>query len=164
MPPKIDPNELKILLMKTRGGEPGAASSLAPKLGPLGLNAKKIGEDIQKETAKWKNIKVMVEMRVQNRAATITVLPSASALLIKELGEKDRDRKKVKNIKHDGNLTMKQIINVAKIMEPRSYSKDFKGTVKQMLGTCVSLGCTVDNENPKKLIEKIKSGALEVKP
>jgi hypothetical protein len=23
--------------MKTRGGEPGAASSLAPKLGPLGL-------------------------------------------------------------------------------------------------------------------------------
>jgi len=115
--------------MKSRGGEPGAASSLAPKLGPLGLNAKKVGEDIQKETAKWKNIKVMIEMRVQNRAATIAVLPSASALLIKELGEKDRDRKKVKNIKHDGNLTLDQVIRVAKTMEPRSYSKDFKGTV-----------------------------------
>jgi len=51
MPPKVDPNELKIckhnywtieltlcvVILKTRGGEPGAASSLAPKLGPLGL-------------------------------------------------------------------------------------------------------------------------------
>ena len=28
----------------------------------------------------------MVEMRVQNRAATLTILPSAAPLLIKELG------------------------------------------------------------------------------
>ena len=49
-------------------------------------NAKKVGEDLAKETAKWKGIKVMVEMRVQNRAATLTVLPSAAPLLIKELG------------------------------------------------------------------------------
>jgi len=94
MPPKIDPTELKILKIKTVGGEAGAASSLAPKLGPLGLNAKKVGEDLAKETAKWKGIKVMVEMKVQNRAATLSVIPSAAPLLIKELGEKERDRKK----------------------------------------------------------------------
>jgi len=78
MPPKIDPSELKILKIKTVGGEAGAASSLAPKLGPLGLNAKKVGEDLAKETAKWKGIKVMVEMKVQNRAATLAVVPSAA--------------------------------------------------------------------------------------
>ena len=162
MPPKVDPNELKILTLKSRGGEPGAASSLAPKLGPLGLNAKKVGEDIQKETAKWKNIKVMLEMRVQNRQATISILPSSTALLIKELGEKERDRKKVKNIKHDGNLTLEQVVKVAKIMETRSMSKEFKGTVKQMLGTCVSIGCTVNKESPKTIIEKIDQGIIEV--
>ena len=162
MPPKVDPNELKILTLKSRGGEPGAASSLAPKLGPLGLNAKKVGEDIQKETSKWKNIKVMLEMRVQNRQATISILPSSTALLIKELGEKERDRKKVKNIKHDGNLTLEQVVKVAKIMETRSMSKEFKGTVKQMLGTCVSIGCTVNKESPKTIIEKIDQGIIEV--
>jgi len=41
---------------------------------------------LAKETAKWKGIKVMVEMRVQNRVATLTVIPSAAPLLIKELG------------------------------------------------------------------------------
>jgi len=82
--------------------------------------------------------------------------------LIKELGEKERDRKKTKNIKHDGNLTLDQVVKVAKVMEPRSLSREFKGTVKQILGTCVSLGCTVNNENPKKIIEKLNSGVLSV--
>jgi large subunit ribosomal protein L12e len=162
MPPKFDPSELKIMILKTRGGEAGAASSLAPKMGPLGLNAKKVGDDIAKETDKWKGIKVMIEMRVQNRNAVISILPSAAALLMKELNEKPRDRKKVKNIKHDGNLTLDQVIKCAKVMEPRSLSKTLKGTVKQLLGTCHSLGCTVNNEHPKSIMEKIDQGLIDV--
>ena len=42
MPPKVDPNEIKYLRIKVFGGEGGPAATLAPKLGPLGLNAKKI--------------------------------------------------------------------------------------------------------------------------
>ncbi|KAK9092906.1 hypothetical protein Syun_027817 [Stephania yunnanensis] len=38
--------------VRVTGGEVGAASSPAPKIGPLGLSPKKIGEDIAKETAK----------------------------------------------------------------------------------------------------------------
>jgi large subunit ribosomal protein L12e len=37
MPPKADPNEIKYLTIKVFGGEGGPASTLAPKLGPLGL-------------------------------------------------------------------------------------------------------------------------------
>jgi len=36
---------------------------LAPKLGPLGLNAKKVGEDIVKEGSKWKGIRVMIQLK-----------------------------------------------------------------------------------------------------
>jgi len=135
---------------------------LAPKMGPLGLNAKKVGDDIAKETDKWKGIKVMIEMRVQNRNAVISILPSASALLIKELNEKPRDRKKVKNIKHDGNLTFDQIVKCAKTMESKSLSKTLKGTVKQILGTANSLGCTVNGEKPTAIIEKINQGLIDV--
>ena len=38
-------------------------------------------------------------------------------------------------VKHDGNLTIEQVIKVAKQMEHRSLARDFKGTVKQILGT-----------------------------
>ena len=37
MPPKVDPTEVKFLCIKVFGGEGGPASTLAPKLGPLGL-------------------------------------------------------------------------------------------------------------------------------
>ena len=61
MPPKVDPTEVKYIRIKVFGEEPGPAATLAPKLCPLGLNAKKVGEDIFKEGSKnWKGIRVMI--------------------------------------------------------------------------------------------------------
>jgi large subunit ribosomal protein L12e len=79
------------------GGEVGATSALAPKVGPLGLSPKKIGEDIAKATQDWKGLKVTCKLTIQNRVAKIDVVPSAASLIIKELKEPPRDRKKVKN-------------------------------------------------------------------
>lgn len=33
-------------------------------------------------------------------------------------------------------------------------ARDFKGTVKEILGTAVSVGCTVDNSDPKDILKK----------
>lgn len=85
------------VFVRVTGGEVGAASSLAPKIGPLGLSPKKIGEDIAKETAKdWRGLRVTVKLAVQNRQAKVSVVPSAAALVIKALKEPVRDRKKVR--------------------------------------------------------------------
>lgn len=97
MPPKFDPNAITEVLVRATGGEVGAASSLAPKIGPLGLSPKKIGEDIAKATAKdWKGLRVTCKLIVQNRQAKVEVVPSAAALVIKALKEPPRDRKKVR--------------------------------------------------------------------
>ena len=53
----------------------------------------------------------------------VSVVPSAAALIIKALKEPPRDRKKVKNIKHNGNVTMDDIYNAARIMRPRSMAR-----------------------------------------
>lgn len=72
MPPKLDPSQIVDVFVRVTGGEVGAASSLAPKIGPLGLSPKKIGEDIAKETAKdWKGLRVTVKLTVQNRQAKV---------------------------------------------------------------------------------------------
>ena len=72
MPPKFDPNEVKYIYLRAVGGEVGATSSLAPKVGPLGLSPKKIGDDIAKNTAEWKGLKVTVQLKVQNRQVEMT--------------------------------------------------------------------------------------------
>jgi len=162
MPPKFDPNEIKIVYLRCVGGEVGATSSLAPKVGPLGLSPKKVGDDIAKATADWKGLKITVKLTIQNRQAKIDVVPSAASLIIKELKEPPRDRKKQKNIKHAGNLSLDQIVNVARQMRARSMARKLEGTVKEILGTCQSVGCTVDGQHPHDVIDKIRSGDVKV--
>ena len=60
-------------------------------------SAKKIGDDIAKETLQFKGLRVTVKLTVQNRVAQIEVVPTTATLLIKHLAEPERDRKKVKN-------------------------------------------------------------------
>ena len=75
----------------------GASSSLAPKIGPLGLSPKKVGEDIAKATTEWKGLRITCKLTIQNRQAQIAVVPTASSLVIRALKEPPRDRKKEKN-------------------------------------------------------------------
>merc|ERR1711936_1555039 len=112
-------------------------------------------------TGDWKGLKVTVQLRVQNRQAQVSVVPSAAALIIKALKEPPRDRKKVKNIKHSGNITMDDIIEAARVMRPRSMSKEFSGCMKEILGTAQSVGCTVDGMDPHDVIDGINDGSVE---
>lgn len=41
MPPKVDPTEIKYVILRCTGGEIAGGSALAPKIGPLGLSPKK---------------------------------------------------------------------------------------------------------------------------
>jgi large subunit ribosomal protein L12e len=162
MAPKIDPNEIKIIYLRATGGEVGAAATLAPKIGPLGLAPKKVGEDIAKATTEWKGLRVTVKLTIQNRQAAIEVVPTASSLVIRALKEPPRDRKKDKNIKHSGNLTLDEVIEIARTLRFKSFARQLKGTVKEVLGTCNSVGCTVDGISPSDITEKIDSGEAEI--
>jgi large subunit ribosomal protein L12e len=136
----------------------------------------------------WKGIKVTVRLSVVNRVvsgqrkkrersftlrpgsfllpffsqATPTIVPTASALIMKELKEAPRDRKKVKNIKHSGNITFDSVINIARILRFKSMAKKLKGTVKEVLGTAFSIGCTVNGKSPVDLQKEIDDGSLTV--
>ncbi|XP_027967851.1 60S ribosomal protein L12-like [Eumetopias jubatus] len=128
---KFDPNEIKVVYLRCTGGEVGATSALAPKIGPLGLQAQ------------------------------IEVVPSASALIIRALKEPPRDRKKQKNVKHSGNITFDEIVNIAQQMCHRSLARELSGTIKEILRTAQSVGCNVDGHHPHDIIDDINSGVLE---
>ena len=161
MPPKLDPTEIRTVSLKTVGGELAPSAALAPKIGPLGLSPKKIGEDIRDATGDWKGIKVMVLLTIQNRQAAVSLIPSASALVLKELNEPVRDRKKEKNVTHTGNLTFTQIRKIAEAMKERSCAKEFKGTIKEILGTAMSIGCKVEGKDPREVLEMVDNDELD---
>ena len=148
--------------MKVVGGEVTSAAALAPKCGPIGLPPKKVGEDIMKATKGFKGMKISVEVKVQNKQVEVRVMDTASVLILKALKTPPRDRKKVKMVTHTGKLTMDQVIEIAKIMRPKSYAAEFVGTVKEILGTCLSVGCNVEGQSPKDIQKKIDAGQIEV--
>lgn len=164
MPPKaaFDPNAVHFIYMKVVGEEAPAAAALAPKCSPIGMPPKKVGEDIQKATKGWKGIKIEVEVKVANKQCEVRVLNTAGPLVIKALKEAPRDRKKTKNVLHNGKITFDQVIEIAKLMRPKSYAAEFVGTVMEVLGTCVSIGCTIDGVSPKEIQKKINLGEIEV--
>jgi large subunit ribosomal protein L12e len=104
---------------------------------------------------------VTVRLTIQNRQAAVSVVPTASALIIRALKEPPRDRKKEKNIKHTKSVPLDEIIEIARTMRDKSLAKELKGTVKMMLGTAFSVGCQVDGKHPKEITEAIEAGEID---
>ena len=102
-----------------------------------------------------------MKLTIQNRQAAVSVVPSASSLVIKALKEPPRDRKKEKNIKHSKSIPLDEIINIARTMRFKSLAKDLAGTVKEVLGTAYSVGCQVDGKSPKDVSDGITSGDIQ---
>lgn len=108
-----------------------------------------------------KGLRVTVRLTIQNRQAAVSIVPSASSLVIKALKEPPRDRKKEKNIKHSKSISLDEIIDIARIMRYKSFAKELKGTVKEILGTAFSVGCQVEGRSPKEISDDIDEGEIE---
>jgi large subunit ribosomal protein L12e len=65
-------------------------------------------------------------------------------------------------VKHHGNLSLEQIIEIARTTRVRSLAKELSGTVREILGTCSSMGCSVEGMNPRDMSAKIASGEIEI--
>ena len=65
-------------------------------------------------------------------------------------------------MKHNGDITFDEVINIARIMRPRSMARQLSGTVKEILGTAQSVGCTIDGQHPHDVIDSVNSGEMEV--
>lgn len=143
------------------GGHANPGPPLGPALGPLGVNIKEIVDRINAETAAFDGMQVPVKVIVDDRKRfTIQVgTPPTSALVKKELGvEKGSGTPNTKTI---GNLTIQQVIKIAKMKRGDSLAKSFKNVVKEVIGSCVTLGITVEGLKPRDAQKAIDEGKFD---
>ncbi len=146
------------------GGKATPGAPLGPALGPLGVNIVEIIKAINEKTKAFEGMKVPVTLVVdpKSKAYTITVgTPPTSALIVKELGiEKgsgDAGKMRV------GNLTLAQSIKIAKMKDNVMQGTTLRARVLEVVGTCVSMGVTVEGKPAKEMAKDVKAGKYDAK-
>ena len=141
------------------GGEATAGPPLGPALGPLGVNVLQIVNRINELTDAYAGMKVPVRVIVDIDTKDFEVeigTPTTSALIVKELGiEKGSGNPKTEKA---GNLTVEQLAKIAKMKLPGSYALSDNSAAKEVLGSCVSMGITVDGRDPREIQKEISDG------
>lgn len=120
MLPKFDPNEIKVMYLRCTIGEVGATSALTPKIGSLGLSPKKVGDDVVKATGDWQGLRITVRLTIQNKQAHTEGTLCLCSDHQSTQGATKR-QKEAENIKHNGNITLNEIVNIAQQMKHWSF-------------------------------------------
>jgi len=148
------------LLVEGGAMKPGPA--LSQKLGPAGIPINKVIEKVNQETISFKGMQVPVEIEVDTKTKSFEVKvfsPPVSGLLKKETGiTKGSGLQKKSKV---GNLSIEQIISVAKAKRSNLLCKDLKSVVKTVVGSCVSLGIIVESMNPVEVEKLIDEGKYD---
>ncbi len=144
------------------GGKASAAPPLGPALGPLKVNIGQVVADINKKTADFKGMKVPVKVIVDTETKDYTIeigTPPASQLIKSELGIAKGSGTPDKTYVAD--MTVDQIKKVARMKFDSLLANDLSAAVREMAGTCFSLGVKIDGKVPREFIAAVKAGEYD---
>jgi large subunit ribosomal protein L11 len=154
--------ENKTVELIVAGGQATAGPPLGPALGPLGVNIMAVVNRINELTKEYAGMKVPVKVSVnpEDKTFDVTVgVPTTSALLVSELkiekGSGTPNSAKVGDVKVDA------VVRIAKIKRPELLAKSLKGGVKEVMGTCVSMGITVEGKDPREVQKEVDEGKFD---
>ena len=154
--------EKKTVEALVNGGQATAGPPLGPALGPLGVNVLAIVNKINEITKDYSGMKVPVKIVVDtdNKEFEVSVgTPTTSALLVSELGVTKGSG--TPNTDKIGNLSLEQVVRIAKVKGEDVLARNLKASVKEVLGTSVSMGVTVEDKDPREVQKEIDEGKYD---
>jgi len=156
------------------GGKASTSPQLAQTLGPLKMDMKQVLGDINTKTSVYQGLKVPVELNIneKDKSYTIFIKSPPAAELIKnsmkvETGSGEPEKKKI------GNISIEQLMGIAKMKMESLFTHDLKASIKTVAGTCNSIGILIEGNDSRtfnqllgegKYDAAIKSGNTEVSP
>ena len=138
------------------GGKATPGPPIGPALGPLGLNVAQVVAKINEKTAAFAGIKVPVKIIADKKTKQFEIevgSPPTAAMVRKQLGIEKGAKTAGKEVV--GNLTLAQAVELAKLRAGASLARSTKTAVKEILGTCVSMGVTVDGKDAREVQREI---------
>jgi len=144
------------------GGKATAAPPLGPALGPKGVNIGQVVAEINKKTESFKGMQVPVKVIIDSDTKEFEIevgTPPASQLIKKEAGiEKGSGNPKEEKV---ADILIEQIIKIAKMKESRLLGKSLKERIKEVIGTCNSMGVLVEGVPAVQAIKQVNEGKFD---
>ena len=144
------------------GGKATASPPLGPALGPLGVNIGEVISEINKKTSAFNGMQVPVKVNVDTDTKKFDIeigTPPASALIKSEAGiEKGSGSALTDKV---ADLKIEQIIKISKMKEDGLLGKTLKERVKEIIGTCNSMGILVEAKQASEAIKEVNKGIFD---
>jgi large subunit ribosomal protein L11 len=145
-----------------KGGAATAGPPLGPALAGKGINIGQVVKDINEKTKLMAGMDVPVKVVVDPAAKSYEILvglPPSSALLKKEASLEKGSAAAGKKIVSA--LLIEHMIKVAQTKGEGMLGSTLKNKVKELLGTCVSLGIKVEGKDPRQVIKEVNAGVYD---
>jgi len=146
------------------GGKASAGPPLGPALGPMGVNIMQIINTINDKTKSFEGMKVPVKVIIDPKTKDFEIevgTPPAASLILNEIGAKKGSG--APSTHKIGDLTIDQAIKVAKMKYDNLLGKELKQKTKEIIGTCVTMGVTVEGKKPQETQKAIDEGEYDSK-
>jgi large subunit ribosomal protein L11 len=144
-------DEVSVLV---EGGKAAAGAQLGSALGPLGVNVGQVVQQINQQTKEFAGMRVPVIIRVDPATRQFTLLvgrPPTAALLLKEIGKETGSGKSKTEV--IGDVSLDAVTRIAAAKGADLHGRTEAERINQVIGTCVSMGITVEGQDPRALLK-----------
>ena len=144
------------------GGKATPGPPLGPVLGPMGVNIVEICKVVNEKTKAFEGMKVPVKLTIDPKSKAFEVsvgTPPVTALIKKELGISGGAHNP--RTEHVGNLTMDQVKRIVEMKGDSVYGKSIKDNARTVVGTCVSMGITIEGKDAREMQKLIDTGKYD---
>ncbi len=152
----------KIIKIQVEGGKARPGPPLGPMLSQLGLNVKKVVDEINEFTKQFEGMTIPVQIIINTKTKEYRIevgIPTTTALLLKAVGAKEPPGDPMHN--KIGDLPFEKIVEITLQKKPQLLSKTLKAGVKTILGSARSIGITVDGKDPKIVTREVEDGVYD---
>ncbi|PSP84970.1 50S ribosomal protein L11 [Halobacteriales archaeon QS_1_68_17] len=147
------------VLVPGGGADPGPP--LGPELGPTPVDVQAVVAEINDRTAAFDGTEVPVTVEYEDDGSfEIEVgVPPTAALIKDEAGFETGSGEPQEEFVAD--LSVEQVKTIAEQKRSDLLSYDLKNAAKEVVGTCTSLGVTIEGEDPREFKAKIDAGEYD---
>jgi large subunit ribosomal protein L11 len=143
------------------GGQANPGPPLGPELGPTPVDVQAVVSEINEQTAAFDGTEVPVTVSYEDDGSfDIDVgVPPTAALVKDELGfETGSGRPQAEFV---ADMSIDQLVTVAEQKLPDLLAYDTRGAAKEVAGTCVSLGVTIEGEDARTFKQRVDDGEFD---